>query len=215
MKRLLLIISPVLVGFVYFQFFLSRTASFTADVDSTSAIEVQQNAGQVYVTTSNGQNISGTVKYKGTKPTITTTQQLILNGVQSKIQEVNINLPEDAFPTLTLAVGAGNLELLLRNSALTTATISAGAGNLHLVLPRNASSDFTISVGAGNIQLDVPTGIQGLRFVIPQGSSFNVDNQNYTLVDGGYQTKGFDEAEIKSTIHLSAGSSNLSIKQVD
>jgi hypothetical protein len=215
MKKFLLILSLVLVGLFYFKFFFRKEISFSTNARDVSALEVQQRVGQIYITTTEGKNITGSVIYKGNKPSISTIQKLIIDSAQSKIEKTEVRLPKDANVTLTLAVGAGNLELLLRDSKLTQATISAGASNMHLVLPDKVSSEYTISVGAGNIQIDVPKGVQGLRFVLPQGSSFNVDNQNYTLVNRGYQSKGFDGAQTKSTIHLSAGSANLTIREVD
>lgn len=73
---------------------------------------------------------------------------------------------------------------------------------------------MNLTIGAGNLQIQIPKGIESIR-IVPRDGSLTINQGVYELVNGGYESKNFAQATIKSTLILSAGSAKLSIKEID
>jgi len=91
--------------------------------------------------------------------------------------------------------------------------LNVGQGNILFVPSNRISSQHDFSIQQGNLSLIVPYGVDGLRFDTQGKKLPELDKaENYTYINGGYQSAGFDEASITALVKLSGSPKITSIK---
>ncbi len=146
--------------------------------------------------------------------------QLELNGsvpAALKLEAVAgrslLDLRDLQLESLTLAVNAGDVELLLPGGDY-NANLATNAATTEITLPENGRHAINLEVNAGAVTLHLPPGI-ALRVEVDRAlGSFNANNGRLRPVDGQeniWQTAGYENApdRLDLTIHLPLGSVTL------
>lgn len=124
-----------------------------------------------------------------------------------------LDLRDLQLESLTLAVNAGDVELLLPGGDY-NADLATNAATVEITLPENGRHAITLAVNAGSATLHLPPGM-ALRVELDRAlGSFNVNNAGLRQVgdqENVWQTAGYNQAQdrVDLTIHIPLGSVTL------
>lgn len=213
MKKIFLAIGILVLVFIILNL-INIKSNFSYPVSDSAQINVKAGAGNLnFGSTSNKSTVSG---YFSHKIFSKVEFNLASNNLALDSSKVNgeVNLPSDiSFSNISLTLGAGNLDLNLKESKVDNFFVTSGASNVKLTLPQNSSSKFNFVIGAGNLSLVVPTSgeLDGIKIISTSLSNMNLGDLWVKVADG-IETKDFNKAKVTSIIDLSKGGSvNLDI----
>lgn len=107
----------------------------------------------------------------------------------------------------------GSLVIDTGETNISSTKLSVVQGNILFVPSNRISSNHDISIKQGYLSIIVPYGLDGLRLDTQGKKLPELDKaENYTYINGGYQSSGFDDAAIKAVLNLSGSPKVTSIK---
>lgn len=213
MKKVFLAVGIFVLVFVILNL-INIESDFSYQVSDSARINIKVEAGNINLgSTSNKSTVFGYFSHK-----IFSKAEFdqASNSLAFDLSKVNgeMNLPRDInFSNIFLTLGAGNLDLNLKESKVDNFFVTSGASNVKLTPPQNSSSKFNFVIGAGNLSLIVPTSgeLDGIKIISTSLSNMDL-GELWVKVADGIETKDFNKAKVTSTIDLSkVGSVNLDI----
>lgn len=190
----------------------AQVANINQDLSKNEGmlLQIGLNKGKLIIDgKSTTDSITGQVKYLGSKPTIdfqTGQDKLALFTIKSADQageETTLHLSKTTNARLDTGIGAGFVDVDLTDLDTPFLNIGAGAGLVKVTFSDKKSTKASLAAGAGKIDILIPSKSER-RFSIAQGagfSNFQVGN-DYIKVNDGYQTKGYDKAQVKIDITI-------------
>lgn len=186
------------------------------------------NQGEVVIDGNNpNSQITGTVKYLGQKPIIdysVRTDPSIKGkfgafNIKSVDQDQQANqsiihLPTNIETGIILNLGAGKATINLTNLNTPNIRINAGAGSVSVTFSNIVSTTATLNTGAGILDVYVPK-TNAVKIIPAQGIPFSNLNlgDSYEKIGDTYQTKGYDQAKVKTELNIAQGIGKWNIHQ--
>lgn len=208
MKKLLSILGIAIVVFLIFNF-INVKSSFSHKVSNLANINIKTGTGNLNFNSSSEKSlVTGYFNHKlFNNPNFTVGS----NGLALNTNKANgeIDLSKDInFSNISLAFGAGDIDLNLKETTIDDFSFTSGASNVKLVLPQDSSSKFTFIIGAGNLNVVIPINgkLDGIKIISQSLSNMNLGSL-WVKVSDGIETKDFNKAKVTSIIDLSKGGS--------
>lgn len=213
MKKIFLILGLIAVIFVVLNL-INIKSNFSYPVSDSAQISIKAGAGNLnFASSATKSTISGYLNHKILDNAGFTLSSNILE-LNTKKANGELDLPSDInFSNISIILGAGNLDLNLKQAKTPNFSVTSGASNVRLVLPQDLSSKFEFTIGAGNLDLVIPTSgnLDGIKIISLSLSNMNLGDLWVKVADG-IETKDFNKAKITSIVDLSKGGSvNLNI----
>lgn len=217
MKKILIILGILVLALIIVNG-INIKSNYSYKISDNSKIKINGGAGNVnFTSNSNESTLSGYFNHKIFSEIGFVQNSNEFNLTASKVNG-NVDLPKNTkFAEISLALGAGNLDLDLKMTNVQELSLSSGASNVRLVLPQDISSKFNLAIGSGNLDLVIPTNgkIEGVKIISTSLTNMNLGEAWVKTADG-IQTKDFQKAKLTSIIDLTKGGSvSLNISSVE
>lgn len=126
----------------------------------------------------------------------------------------NVRLGDDIPVAVTVNVGAGDCDLLLKNSNLTSLTVNIGAGDTTVDLTgyHGGRFDSVIHNGVGDLTLRIPRG-SNTRILMHHGIG-DITAREFEQNDETYTTAGFNPALPVNEITVTQGVGSIQLEAV-
>jgi len=169
-------------------------------------ITIGLNKGILNVEPGDGNRISGEAKYLGQRPAV----QLVKRGNQGQFtyksadevgEKTTLYLPRGYAYSVNVEVGAGEVNVALAENNASVVNVAAGAGKVNFAPPALYSSKSDIAAGAGTLNIFVKNDT-GRKVLLGQGFSSINFGEDYTKIDGGYQTNNYQGAKVKTDLSI-------------
>ena len=193
-------------------------SNYSYKISDNSKIKINSGTGNInFTSNSKDSTLSGYFNHKIFSKIGFFQNSNEFNLTTSKVNG-NVDLPKNTkFSEISLALGAGNLDLDLKMTNVQELLLSSGASNIRLVLPQDVSSKFNLAIGSGNLDLVIPMNgkIEGVKIISASLTNMNL-GEAWIKTSDGIQTKDFQKAKITSIIDLTKGGSvNLNITSIE
>lgn len=115
---------------------------------------------------------------------------------------------------LDIRTGANEADINLAGLQVTEVRLSTGASSTRLALPDSAGfTQVKIEAGAASVSVRVPSGVAASIHAEGGLASISVDKSRFEPQGSGYyQSKGYDSAENKVEMNVSAGVGSVDIR---
>lgn len=183
-------------------------------------LQVVLNKGKLTINnnTSINDKLTGEIKYLGKQPVIkyeTDKDKLALYTINSSEQageDVALHLSQKTNGRVDVAMGAGAVDINLKNLDIPFLNVAAGAGSLKVTFA-DKSSEANLAAGTGVIEVNIPSNMEH-RITFSQGlgsENLRTGKDYYIKTDKGYETKGFEKAENKIDLTIGQGVGGVTI----
>lgn len=184
-------------------------------------LQMEINKGKIVLDgNSQGDFLTGDIKYLGAKPTYdyqTNQDGAAVFNVKSADQagdSVLLHLSQQTKGRVDIGLGAGSVDIDLTNLDIPLLNVGVGAGVVNVRFSDKVSTTASLAAGAGKLNLSVYKGT-GVKLIIGQGfSNLNLGDA-YEKVADGYQTKGYDTAKVKVELTIGQALGGFTIKEVE
>ncbi|MPM39924.1 hypothetical protein SDC9_86560 [bioreactor metagenome] len=184
-------------------------------------LQMSLNKGKIFLDENSQSNsLLGEVAYLGAKPLYdyqTNQDKVALFSIKSTDQvgdSVALHLSDKTMTRVDIALGAGSVDADFSNLDVPLLNVSVGAGVVTIKFPKDHSVMANLSSGVGKLNLMIYEG-SGVRVILGQDSADMSFGDAYEKVEGGYQTKGYDEAKVKIELTLGQALGGFSIQGIE
>lgn len=126
---------------------------------------------------------------------------------------VDLRVPADVRTRLDVSIGAGTLEIDLREVQARDVRISSGAGTLRLELPRPSGElSIVVETGAGTVTVDVPGGVEARVAVTGGIAPLRATDRRFTVQGGVAETPGYASTRDRVSVVIEIGAGSVSVR---
>lgn len=126
---------------------------------------------------------------------------------------VDLRVPADVRTRLDVSIGAGTLEVDLREVQARDVRISSGAGTLRLELPRPSGElPIVVETGAGTVTVEVPGGVEARVAVTGGIAPLRASDRRFTVQGGVAETPGYASARDRVSVVIEIGAGSVSVR---
>lgn len=182
-------------------------------------ITIGLNKGVLNIEDSEGSAVTGEVKYLGQESIVQLNKnngqgQLSYKSADEEGEEVTLYLPQSFTYSVNIGAGAGEVNVNLSRNNAPVINVAAGAGEVNVAPPAMHSSESSVAAGAGILNLYVKNDT-GRKVLFGQGFSNINFGDDYEKIDGGYQTKNYQSAEVKTDLSIGQALGGFNIQGYD
>lgn len=167
------------------------------------------------ITTRRGERIEESVRGAKARPEITISsaggaQPLLFGFNESSAWELRLT---DEIPVmLSVEAGVGRAALELSDVLLEGLSLRTGVGATTVTLPRRGAYEASIEAGVGETTVRLPPGL-GARISVSRGLGSVSVPRGFARTDDTYTSPGFEDAEARVELRISAGVGSLIIEE--
>lgn len=204
---LILVVLPLLIVLTYFFFSYKGNFNLSSEPKNQS-IKIKLAQGNVQISYSTTGELQGAYN-SGIVPAFHP-RSLTFYALQGNFYAA---IPNSSAVDIDIQTLQGSVIVDTGETQISSTKLNVGQGNILFVPSNRVSSNHDVSIKQGNLSIIVPYGVDGLRFDT-QGKKFpELDKaDNYSYVNSGYQSAGFDDASITAVLKLSGSPKITSIK---
>jgi hypothetical protein len=204
---LIIVVLTLLIGLSHFFFSYNGTFNLS-DPSQYENMKVRLTQGNIQISHSSTGELSGAYS-SGLLPAFYT-KSLKFYALQGNFQAA---IPSNSDFKIDIHTLQGSLVIDTGETNISSTKLNVGQGNILIVPSNRISSTHDISIKQGNLTIIVPYGVDGLRLNTQGKKLTELDKaENYSYINGGYQSAGFDDSAIKAVLNLSGSPRVTSIK---
>ncbi len=203
----------------------AKSAPISQDLSQNEGmfLQIGINKGKISIDgKSQGDVINGEVQYLGAQPTIdyqTDKDKMAFYTIKSSDQageNVILHLSQKTNARVDIGLAAGLIEINLTDLDIPILNVGTAAGAINVTLSSKKSTTANFGAAAGKINVSLPKRLEyRIKFAQAVGSSSFNAGEDLVKIENGYQTKGFDKAEIKADLNVGQAAGGFTLQTIE